>query len=567
MKKNTAKRIIYTRIIWAFLATYLVLMTSFSVFLISQEKKAAGMELGAHALHLNNNVESAIKDYIDSNNQVTDIVKIKKELIKKSTLFTALGTEMAVFTGDYKLLFNTNNDYWLCSYTEHKVGSTHYTGYGYLNPKEWFSEEEVTALENYLNANPKPKKTGDFHRYFADLKGFWVDNEMIIPDKITVNPMYADTFDEEGNVVSSRGVHTDDIVYTSNYENTRNLPYFEHGNIQTPTNGNRNSEKQIELRHMVIDQEKLKESTKLIGPSSERTDFLTYRYYLALPYQNTIKVIDEENYYSDFWTVITRDINIWGRCSATLAFVWISCLIAFIIVASILSKQTYKTYQEREELEKQRQEMTHDLAHDLKTPLSIISGYAQNLQENIHTEKREYYASHIQANVGRMDKIIRGMLEMTRLESDSLQIRFEDISLGKASNEIINRYRQICHEKSITVCLEGDAVVKADYSLMLRVIDNFFINALDNTPEGGSISIRILDDAFEIHNSGSHVPEDKINEIWLPFKKADLSRSNPKGTGLGLSISRTILELHEFSYGAENSNDGVVFWFKFREEI
>jgi len=126
----------------------------------------------------------------------------------------------------------------------------------------------------------------------------------------------------------------------------------------------------------------------------------------------------------------------------------------------------------------------------------------------------------------------------------------------------MNRYKLVCDEKSIMTCLEGDAVVKADHSLMARVIDNFFINALDHTPVGGTIRIRIFDNTLEIYNSGSHIPEEKIKEIWQPYQKADVSRSNTKGTGLGLAISRAILELYQFSYGAENRDDGVVFWFK-----
>lgn len=113
-------------------------------------------------------------------------------------------------------------------------------------------------------------------------------------------------------------------------------------------------------------------------------------------------------------------------------------------------------------------------------------------------------------------------------------------------------------------CKMSRAVLKADHAMMIRVIDNFFVNALENTPAGGSIGIRICGDLFEIYNSGSHIPEERLNEIWLPFKKADLSRSHSQGTGLGLAITRTILELHGFSYGAQNSDDGVVFWFKFR---
>ena len=147
---------------------------------------------------------------------------------------------------------------------------------------------------------------------------------------------------------------------------------------------------------------------------------LTYRYYLVVPYQNTYRILEDRSLYSGFYTAAGIDIDIWERISSTLIYVWTACLIIFFIAAYILSKQTYKTYLKQEELERQRTEMTDALAHDLKTPLSIISGYAQNLQEDVHTEKREHYAGHITANVNRMDKIIRKMLEMSRLESDSL---------------------------------------------------------------------------------------------------------------------------------------------------
>ncbi|HCS10726.1 MAG TPA: hypothetical protein DIV40_04635 [Clostridiales bacterium] len=137
------------------------------------------------------------------------------------------------------------------------------------------------------------------------------------------------------------------------------------------------------------------------------------------------------------------------------------------------------------------------------------------------------------------------------------------MSLNDICTEIINRYKQVCDEKFITASLDGEAVIKADKSLIERVIDNFVINAIDNTPEGGRISMRILENTLEVFNSGSHIPEDKINEIWFPYKKGNTERSNTKGTGLGLSISRTILELHKFSYGAKNTEDGVIFWFKY----
>ncbi len=162
-----------------------------------------------------------------------------------------------------------------------------------------------------------------------------------------------------------------------------------------------------------------------------------------------------------------------------------------------------------------------------------------------------------------MDQIIYKMLELTKLEGNSPKTDFEDVALAEISKTIIDRYKPIWEEKSITVSLDGDAIIRADRSLILMVIDNFFINALDNTPAKGNISIRILDDTLEVYNTGDHIPENKIDEIWLPFKKGDVARGNSTGTGLGLAISRTILQLHKFHHGVTNSKDGVIFWFKF----
>lgn len=564
MKKNITKRSIYIRIFSALFAVYLVLMAGFSVFLILQEKKVKGMELQSFAFGVNNKVEEILRDNFDRDNRITDIAKVKREFINKVSFYSdpSLKTELAVYTGDYELIFHTN-DYLLCSFTEYSEGDKNYTGYAYLNPKDWFDEKAAAELEHYLYAEPKAEKPGELSGYSLGIEGFWLDNEMIIPDKIYVTPMYASSFDEEGNVESSGGARRNDMVYRSGYEDTKGLPYFKYGHIQPSSNGH-SDDKQLALRSMVLDKEKLKEAVrKPAWISYERVNPFTYRYYLMMPYKNTIDVTDEQNHYSESWTVIARQINLLDQCAGTMAFVWGSCFITFLAAALILSAQTYKTYKKREELERYRKETTNALAHDLKTPLSIISGYAENLIENIQTEKREHYAANIQANVNRMDKILREMLELSRLESGQSAILFEEVSLGTVCTALVNRYRQVCEERDITVRLEGDASVNTDGSLMERVIDNFFVNALDHTPDGGTIEIRISDHTLEFYNSGSHIPEEKLHEIWEPYKKAEESRGNTKGTGLGLSISRTILESYQFEYGARNNDHGVVFWFRF----
>lgn len=573
MKKNKTKRSIYFRNFIAFLATYLVLMIGFTVFLVSLEKEATGKELEARAPQISDRVEEILNNYIDDEKQIIDLAKVKKEFVNRSPVYLLDDAEAAIFTCDYKLVYSTYNtkDYWKCICSESKDGKDSSNSVGLLKLNDWLSEEEIKELEGYLYAKPKAEKVGDLYEYSIHIDSFWLDDEMIIPNSISFSPMYASEFDEEGNVTSGSGTIRKGNFYRKDFDNTKNLPYYEIGSIIPEYNANLNSKNQDVLRKMVIDESNLinylQQMQKWLPISHkpiERVNMLTYRYYLVVPYQNSIRVMDDRSLYSEFYTAVGIDIDIWERISSTLVYVWISCLLIFIIASYILSRQSYKIYLKREELDSQRKEMTNALAHDLKTPLSIISGYAQNLQEDVHTEKREHYASHIQANVYRMDKIIKKMLKMSKLDSDSFEIKFEDVLLNEISSGIINRYENICDEKSITTYITGEVVVKADKALMERVIDNFFVNALDNMNDGGTISILIDDDTFEIFNSGSHIPEEIIDDIWLPYKKGNVERNNTKGSGLGLSIVRTILELHKYPYGVKNNEDGVTFWFKFK---
>lgn len=572
MKESKVKRLIYLRTFVGFLAIYLVLMAGFSIFHLTQEKKVESLALQAFADRANGNIGWLLQELMDNQNQVRDISEIKKELIGYSSLFTDNETEVAIFTGDYELIFNTN-DYWQVSFTKYSEGKKSYTGYAYLNPKEWFSEEEIQELENFLHAFPEPKQVGDLAGYSISLKGFWLDKEMIIPDRIEIIPMLATKFDDHGRLITASGDYSKEIIYVANAKNTEGLPYFEHGRIHTPNRVYPRSEKRVHLRNLAFDKEELiktvEELQKDIAQASigvvtwERANLLTYRYRMVLPYRNSIRKIDDHNYYSESWSIFAREVNLWEKNAGTLAFVWLSCLVTFLIVAFILSAQTYQTYRKREELERHRREMTHALAHDLKTPLSIISGYAQNLMENVHTDKRGRYAANIRDKVDYMDRIIREMLDLSRLESTARQFAYRTVSLGEVCQEIIERYKDICKERNIKIQLEGEQILRADGALIERVIDNFFTNALEHTPDGGTIRMKISEHTFEIYNSGSHIPEEKLQNIWQPYCKADEARSRARGTGLGLAIAGRILEAHQFTYGAKNSGDGVIFWFKF----
>ncbi|SHI01701.1 sensor histidine kinase [Clostridium intestinale] len=555
MKENQTKRTIYVRTFSSLFTAYLILMIGFSIFLINKEKKVQELQFNSLALQINHTANNIIKD------NITDFPKLKRKMIGSLSLYANSGTEIGIFTSNYNLIFNTNEN-WLCSYTESIEGNTHYTGYASLNPYDWFSDEDISELEGYLSSEPKVEKVGDLSGYILDIDGFWLKDEMIIPDRINVTPMYATKLSEDNGISSSSGSNVSKVFISNNNKATEDLPYFKIGSINPI---NKKNKDYTNLRNLASNKDKLEKTVKkFVGISIEKIGLFTYQYYYPVPYQNTIRSLtfDGKNFYSEYWTVCATEVNLLKLTYPTLIFVWISCFLTFFIAALIISTQSYKLYKRRDDLEKYRIETTNALAHDLKTPLSIISGYAENLIENVHTEKKDHYAANIQANVKRMDKIVLGMIELSKLESDSFKIKYEDVSLSEVCDKLINHYSPICDEKQIVINMEGDEVIKADFALMERVINNFFVNALEHTPNSGSINITINEDILEFYNSGSHIPEKELTEIWKPYKKVDSSRSNTKGTGLGLSISSKILELYNFSYGAKNYDNGVIFWFK-----
>jgi|GEM_PF-440732 hypothetical protein len=550
-KHDKAKRKIYIRTFTAFMVTYLVLMAGLSIFLLNLQCRFEDNLCYKNTVYLSSvAIEDVLQNNIDSNNQMLDTEKFRKDCADELESLSYFNVDLAIFTRDGDLIYHSNNK-WLCAYKD-TVTKKYSKASIYL--EQWFTKEEIAEINNYMKADPNPKKEGDIYKYNLVLDGLWLDHGLVIPDKIVVTTLYAKEFDQNGTVLKYDS--KSDIIFSSNYENTKELPYYQDGYMLSQPEPNKTLSK---LSDVVLDKDRLQ---KLISEDHfetfDRVNLITARYYCPVPFP----YYGEAKNYGDYWIILGFQKDLLKECIGSLLSVWISCFVLFMVVAFILSTQNHKIYRKRVELDKLRSETTNALAHDLKTPLSIISGYAQNLIENIHNEKRDYYANNINVNVNRMDRILREMLELSRYDTDFNKLIYEDVSLGEVCAKLIERYSQVCNERQFTVSLKGDAIIKAEFSFMERVIDNFFVNAIDFTPDAGIIRISIFDNTLELFNSGSHIPEDVINEIWQPYKKADNSRSNKKGSGLGLSISAKILNLYKFSYGAENVDDGVTFWFK-----
>jgi signal transduction histidine kinase len=221
-------------------------------------------------------------------------------------------------------------------------------------------------------------------------------------------------------------------------------------------------------------------------------------------------------------------------------------------------------------LDKMRKDFVSNVSHELKTPLSLILGYAEGLQENIaHDEdSKNYYCSVIMDEAEKMDILVKSLLDLSQIESGFFQLERTDFNLSLLLHDITQKYLTVLADKKIILETDIDAnsFVNGDTLRMEQVLLNLFTNAIDHAEFNKIVKIAVKDtgDHYRVfvYNSGRPIPEESLEKIWTSFYKVDTARTREYGRyGLGLSIVRAIQELHGNSYGVENVEDGVVFWF------
>lgn len=254
-------------------------------------------------------------------------------------------------------------------------------------------------------------------------------------------------------------------------------------------------------------------------------------------------------------------------------------LLIFVIAGVVLTTmylqnrqkeaQTYKDeiYRQQqalryaEDAEKSRREMTSAIAHELKTPIAVLSSYAEALQESIDAEKQNRYLGVIREETGKMDRMVLELLDLSRLEAGKYKLQRENFDLSELVREIIEPLKPQIEEKKLVLDYQvGEVLVNADRYRFGQVVENFMTNAIRHTPEGGKIVLRIGKnrETFSVENQGAQLTQEQLKKVWDTFWQGDASR-NQKGTGLGLSIVKTIVQLHGGSVKTENTPSGVKF--------
>lgn len=242
--------------------------------------------------------------------------------------------------------------------------------------------------------------------------------------------------------------------------------------------------------------------------------------------------------------------------------VWTFSLALALFCAAVLSYALLRVWRRQERVEQVRRETTAALAHELKTPLSVLSATAELLGDRLAPEKQAHYLSVIQAQTRRMDDSVRQMLELSRLENGVQALRREEFPLAALAQERLAAALPADGSLHTEFASDNEYMVNADRALLARALDALLENAVQHTPEGGCITVRIANGMLSVANTGDAIPNHALPRLWEAYYQADPSRST-KGDGLGLSIAKTVFDLHGYTCGAENTDAGPKFWFKF----
>lgn len=238
-----------------------------------------------------------------------------------------------------------------------------------------------------------------------------------------------------------------------------------------------------------------------------------------------------------------------------------------------------KDIEAKSKIDEMRKQFISDVSHELKTPIALIQGYAEGLVENVTSdeESRKFYTEVILDEANKMDKLVKRLLELMKLEYEDRKFNDSKFDIVELINEVIRNSQVMLKEHKIEVEFkqEEPVYVFADDFYIEQVVTNYFTNAIKNNIEvGGKKSIKITIKKSKepgkirvtVFNTGKKIDEENLNRIWNRFYKVDESRNRSKGgTGIGLALVKAIMTKYNNQYGVTNKKDGVDFYFEIAE--
>jgi len=246
--------------------------------------------------------------------------------------------------------------------------------------------------------------------------------------------------------------------------------------------------------------------------------------------------------------------------------------------------QLQQDIEKEKQLERMRKRFVANVSHELKTPISLIQGYAEALRDNVgQGAKRDKYASVIIHESERMSRLVNDLLDLSQLESGKFRLQWSAVPLREHICFVLGTLEQIARDRTLRLewlCEKEEVLVRSDAQRLQQILTNVLTNAIRYTEAGDRIhiTVRPVSDSMSgydlkvssdgvpigswvqvsIFNSGPPIADEHLPYIWDAFYRPDESGSRgDTGNGIGLSIVKHLLDMHGSEYSIGNVNGGV----------
>jgi signal transduction histidine kinase len=217
------------------------------------------------------------------------------------------------------------------------------------------------------------------------------------------------------------------------------------------------------------------------------------------------------------------------------------------------------------ELDQLKSDLMSMVAHDFRTPLTVIKGYTALMIDGdtgTISETQQEFLKTIDESADRLLNLINDFLDVTKIESGKLEIKYIEFDIGELIVSVVKEFNEVYQKKNISLHLniqEQDKLIKieADRDRIRQVLDNLIGNAIKYTPENGHVFIEAVElennnVRISIRDTGIGIPIEEQKKVFDKFFRTKVGQQFSSGTGLGLSIVKNIIEKHNGSITVES---------------
>lgn len=267
--------------------------------------------------------------------------------------------------------------------------------------------------------------------------------------------------------------------------------------------------------------------------------------------------------------VLLSESHPWLAAADYMKYVYLGSFLFLVLCVVIIVCAVGKTYEKRALLEENRRDFTNAMAHELKTPLGIIRGMAENLQEHTAPEKTDYYIGHIIGQTEEMDRLVAEMIYTSKLDSEQFVLKKEPLSWQELVKTQIEKFAPVINEKHIQIRYDGNENecrdgrkpehekphsfdLEGDKGCLEKAVWNLLSNAVHWCFVEGTITITVEKGGCSIENTGPQISEENLPHIFEMLYHGEGGR-----LGMGLYLTEKIAKMHGMRVQVENTQSGV----------